>query len=553
MQGWIEWIRTRVSIPTVGDFVAGATVGVLLIPQGLAYALLAGGTAASGLTSSVFPMLAYAALTRTKTVSFGPFALVSAIAHASVVEVLKDSHQSEAALLATFTLFTGLALLLLSLLRVGWLMVFISKPTLAGFVAASALVIVGAELPSMGLDWKTQSINVIDVGLGVVTLVILIVVQAVNRRFVPGPIKIPGSMITVILGVLAGHALLQRHHHEEHNVLVVGEIPARLLQWPLELPLVWHLQWQELHALAKGAFLNALITLISTAAVALQLDGSFDAPSDLIAMGVGNLVSAAVGGVVVCGGLSRSVVNCSAGAASQWASVVSALFVGVVVLFFTSVFAPLPLAVLSAIIIHAVLPLCDLYVPLRLLRQHRVDFLSWCAAFALTLAMGIEAGILGATLLALTVNAIQNSNPRVVRLGLLQGSEYRSTERFPMVTIDPRIIICRVDGPLLYLNRISVTSKILAMRMERSSCVATHLVWDWSPCSHLDTSFVEDALVPIVEAFGDHRVFLVAVKEPLRDLLRGTKFKHLVGESHLHWSLPQAVAEATQQATSEGS
>jgi SulP family sulfate permease len=519
------------------DLVAGLTVGILLIPQGLAYAMLAGAPLVSGLYCATLPLIIFSVITSSKLASFGPFALVSLVAATAVAPIEDPNLKIPALLLVAF--FSGFFLLLAGVLRLGFLLQFLSEPVLDGFIFAGSLEILKAQLAHLGISFFPFTIHKASIGLSVVCFVFLAGVQVFNRQNLI-PFRIPGAIVLVFAFVVSGNFAPPSHW----GIATVGPIPSGIPVPSVDFfTTLLHMPWSSVQILLKGAAVVAFVAAMSSISVAIVMARKNKQPPinvnrELLALGCGNVANAFLGGVVGCGGLSRTLVQESAGGRSQLASLVASGVVMISLLFLTTEFSELPLPVLAAIIVMAIVRVFSIEKVRRHARR-RNDLLSFICAFVLTLALGVTFGLVVAAFVHLLLVSLQQARPRIVRLGRLSGSEeFRSTERFPMVDLPKDSFIVRCDaGALVYYNARYITSEIA----EQANGF-TEIVWDWSSVNTVDGSFLsilkDSDLKRWIE---EDKLVLVAVKEPVRDFLRlDEDLKRLANSSRMTWSVSEA-------------
>ena len=437
------------------DLTAGVTVAALLIPQGMAYAELAGLPAVNGLYASFIPLLAYALLGSSRQLALGPTATV-AVLTATVIEPLSGGSATQAlALAATLALLVGGICVLGGLLRGGFVVNFLSQPVLSGYVTGAALVIAASQLGkllgySVSGDTFFQLVAhaIADIGniQGLTVLVAALSLASIVllRRFAP---RWPASLIVVTLAIVAASLL----DLSAHGVAVTGSVPSGLPS--LRVPKVGI---HDLGSLAFSSLGVALVCYVESIAVAKamadQRGYAVDANRELVALGVANLGAGLFQAFPVDGSFSRTASASDAGAQTQLSGVVAAVFVGLTLLFLTPLFKNLPAATLGAVVIVAVSGLFDLAGLRRAWQIRREDFVMGIIALVGVLALGVLEGLLiavGVSLVALVYHA---TLPHRAVLGYVPDDRsFRDIERFDTVTT-PGVIVYRFDAPLFFAN-----------------------------------------------------------------------------------------------------
>ena len=516
MRGWPlrvaglpAWLRHYRRDQALRDGVAGLVVTVLLVPQSLAYAMLAGLPPHVGMYASMLPLLAYAWLGSSMTLAVGPVA-VAALMTASALTPLAAPGSSEYLVLAVLlALLGGMQLLVLGLLRLGFVANLLSHPVISGFVSGSALLIaIGQLKPLLGIGAnghtalelaasllaKISHIEPATAAVGSVAVVLL----WGSRRLLPRGLAAAGlapqsadllaklaPMAVVLLSVLA---VSVGELDARHGVAVVGNIPQGLPSLRLPWPTL-----EQVKLLFVPAFVIAIVGFVESVSVAQSLaikrGERIDPDAELRGLGAGNLASALSGGFPVTGGFARSGVNFAAGAQTPMAGVISAALMALVLLGLTGLFAKLPLAVLAATIIMAVLNLVDLETPRHAWRYDRSDALAWAGTALGVLALGVEAGIVIGIALSAGVFLWRASRPHVAVLGRVPGTEhFRNEQRFAVET-PPRVLLLRVDENLFFANIAAVLDRVQLELDHRPG--TRHLVLVLSSVSHVDLTALE--------------------------------------------------------------
>ncbi len=544
-----EWIPGYSRAYLRGDVVAGLTVGAMLIPQGMAYALLAGLPPQLGLYASVLPLLAYAAIGGSRELGVGPTAISSLLTAAAVGSLSGGDQATAVGLAATLAVLVGLMRIGLGVGRLGFLVSFLSRPVLSGFTAAAALLIGASQLKYLlGVKLKhTERVHEIAwealgrldeiqgptvvVGLsGIVLLVGL-------KRWCP---TLPAALIVVGLATAAVTLLSL----EDHNVSVVGAIPGRL-PTP-DIPAEGFDRVGEMLPTAMAITLLGFVESIAISKVFAQQKRYAIKPNrELVALGVSTMTAGLSGAFPVSGSFSRTAVNAATGARTQAAGVISAGVVALTLVVLTPLFRPLPHAVLASVVIMAVAGLVDLREARRLWDVKRSDFWLLALAFASTLAFGVEFGLGISVAASLVVVLRQTTRPPVVVVGRIPGTtEFRNVERSPAAETTDGVVVLRVDAPLYFANVDYLREKLAKVEEDQDGRLRV-LVLDATSVTDLDSS-ADTALAEIAEDFARRGValYLAGMKGRLLDVMRRSGSYERVGPAHFFLSDDDAIRHA---------
>jgi sulfate permease, SulP family len=557
------------------DLLASVIVMVMLVPQSLAYAMLAGLPPEMGLYASILPLMAYTLFGTSRALSVGPVAVISLMTAAAIARLtLADPAQIIAAA-TILAMMSGLFLLLMGLLRLGFLANFLSHPVIAGFITASGILIALGQMPGiLGISASGQSlpqlipslyrgiVNAIGdfnwptILVGVSTLVYLfwarsqmtglLLKAGLNQRT-----AVIGARLSPIVAVVATAAVAWYFRLDERGLALVGQVPAGLPA--LALPLFSAELWR---ALAGSAALIAILGFVESVSVAQGLAAKkrerIDPDQELVGLGASNMAASLAGGFPVAGGFARSVVNFDAGAATPAAGFFAALLIALATLFLMPLLAWLPKATLSATIIVAVWSLVDFSIVKKAWQYSRADFLAVIATIILTLAEGVEAGVAAGILVSILVHLYKSSRPHVAIVGEVPGTEhFRNIRRHKVVTHD-HILSLRVDESLYFANTRYLEDLIYKEVAERPAL--KHVILMCSAVNEIDLSALESLEVINNRLAGQGiKLHMSEIKGPVMDALQKTHFlKELGGQVYL--SQHQAVADLlSQPADSEAS
>lgn len=521
-----------------GDLVAGATVAALLVPQGLAYAVLAGLPPQIGLYASIAPVIAYACFGTSRQLAVGPVAIVSLMTATALAPLADEGTAAYIAGAAVLALLVGAVHLVLRFARLGFLVDFLSHAVLVGFTAASALIIVASQIKHVlgvdvaGADSFVQTIRADIAVVGATHLPTLVLGVScvagslVLKRFVR---RVPAALV-MILGSIVAVGVLDL---ERHGVATVGEIPDTLPGFSIPT-----FDPRALGALSTAAVAITLVGFMESIAVAKVYARrhryAIDPNQELVGLGMANVASGLFGGLPVTGGFSRTAVADAAGTKTPLASIVAALLIIPAVLFMTPVFADIPQAALGATIILAVLNLIDVKEMRHIAHVKRSDTIGMAIAFVATLVIGIERGMLIAIVASMLVVFARMSRPHTATIGRIpETTSYRNLDRFPEAIVHRGIRIVRIDAALSFVN----ANHVKQLCLDEATAITESpraLVIDCSGINDVDATGVE-ALSELVADLDESPVtlHLCDVKGPVRDVLRrSTIWDRLDGRVH---------------------
>lgn len=527
------------------DLAAGLTVGAMLVPQAMAYALLAGLPPEVGLYAATVPVVVYALFGTSRQLAVGPVAIVSlltASALAPLVEEGTAGYLSAAALLA---LMVGVIHIILGAGRLGFLVNFLSHSVLVGFTVAAAIIIGFSQAKHIfGISTERKDhfyetvLEVLEnlsdthtatLILGTVALLALFVL----KRFAP---KIPAALVVVVGSILA----VEVFDLEARGVKVVGDIPDTLPAFGLP-----DLDGSLIGSLLGTAMVITIVGFMESIAVAkvYARRHRYDvvANSELIGLGTANVAAGLFGGYPVTGGFSRTAVNDTAGARTPLASLITAGIVLATIAFLTPLFASLPNAALGAVIIMAVIGLVDVAEMRHIASVKQSDLIGLGVAFFATLLLGIELGILVAVVASMLVVFARMSMPHSAVLGHVDGTtSYRNVDRFPEAHTLDGVRIVRIDAALSFVNAANV-KKLVVAHADAIQDEPRALILDASGINDLDATGAEmlhELLAEMEER--DVALHLADVKGPVRDVLRRAGIWEQLG-TRVHTSTNDAV------------
>ncbi len=530
------------------DLVAGVTVAVMLIPQGMAYAMLAGLPPIMGLYASLLPVVAYAVFGTSRQLSVGPVAMDSLLVAtgASLVAAPGSPEFLTAAILLAG--MVGVSQALMGLLRLGFLVNFLSRPVISGFTSAAAIIIglsqlkhlVGVPLERsnrlhelvMGVVPRLGEIHLTTFSIGAGSIALLLL----SRKLAP---RLPGALLAVAIATVLSFSL----GLDQAGVSIVGTVPEGLpsFQWP-------EISLDLLERLFPSALMIALIGFMEAISVAKAIAAKHryevNPNQELIGLGAANIGAFVTGGYPVSGGFSRSAVNDQAGAKSPIASLVTAAVIALSVVLLTPLFYYLPNAVLAAIVMSAVFGLIDVREPIRLWRVRRSDAVLLALTFVVTLFVGIGEGILVGIVASLGAFIKRSTRPHTAELGRLPGTNvFRNLENFPQAEPLPGVLTLRMDASFYFANVAFFRDRLEAflLRCESSSHIHSVLL-DCSSMNDLDSSAeqaLQDTVRTLREAGKD--LFLANVKGPVRTVMQRSGLWTLLGDDHVYLDLALAA------------
>ncbi|MBX7459276.1 sulfate permease [Qipengyuania sp. 1NDH17] len=538
----LEWGRTYNRSILTSDLVAAVIVTIMLIPQSLAYALLAGLPPVVGLYASILPLVLYAIFGTSRTLAVGPVAVISLMtaSAAGAVAAQGTAEYLEAAI--TLAMLSGIMLAILGFLRAGFLANLLSHPVISGFITASGILIATSQLKHIlgitagGDNWPEMlgsiaasigETNPWTLAIGIPATLFLfwvrkggkpaLVAMGLGPRVADMTAK-AGPVAAVVLTILAVRAL----DLGERGVKIVGAIPQGLP--PFAVPST---DLSLIEQLWVPALLISIIGFVESVSVAQTLAAKrrqrISPDQELVGLGAANIASAFSGGYPVTGGFARSAVNFDAGAETPAAGAFTAVGIALATLFLTPLLFSLPIATLAATIIVAVLSLVDLKTPGQLWRYSKADFAAHVATIAITLLAGVELGVITGVAVGLLLYLYRASRPHAAIVGRVPGTEhFRNVERHEVFTV-PHVLSIRIDESLTYLNARWLEEYVLERVAERPEL--RHVILMCSAVNEIDASGLE-SLEAINHRLGDGGIgmHLSEVKGPVMDRLKRTHF-----------------------------
>ena len=536
----IKSIKTHSSLEWRKDIIAGITVAVMLVPQGMAYSMLAGMPPIYGLYAGLIPLFLYGILGSSRQMSVGPVAVSALLVMAGVSQIANPDTQTELyiQLVILCGLLIGIGQLLLGVFRLGFLVSFISHPVIVGFTSAAAIIIIVSQLKDLlgfpiprfthifeTIKFAFQNLQLtewISVVLCLGSIVVITLLKKMHK-------SIPSALVVVILGILISYFLKDKNL----NIDLVGGVPEGLPRF--QIP---NLEWKNIQNLLPTVFTVIIIGIVESIGIAKVLQSrhqnyNIRPNQELFALGISKMVGSFFQAIPSSGSFSRSAVNDAAGAKSGFASVVAALIVGLTLLFFTPLFYYLPKAVLAGIILLAVKSLFDWQEALHLWHTHRSDFYMMLTTFVITLLLGIEEGVLAGVVLSICMVLYRSSKPHVVVLGNLPGTRsYRNLDRFENAGLPEDEVVIRFDDQLYFGNSDYFQNTIKELAADAGEKLRL-VVLDFSSIHEIDSTGIH-ALEDVFTYFKNKKIklYLACVIGPVRDQLTKSGTTEIIGEKN---------------------
>jgi SulP family sulfate permease len=549
----LTWINKYDKKWYSGDISAGLTVGVMLIPQGMAYSMLAGLPPIYGLYAVTIPLLIYALLGTSRQLSVGPVAMVSLLIASGIGNLAVPGSESYIELAILLAFMVGIIQFSMGVFRLGFLVNFLSHPVIAGFTSAAAIIIAFSQFKHL-LGIKVTGEKFVDIlkqileklsethlttfSIGLVSILILLLVKKIHKM-------IPGPLVVVVLGILVVYFF----GLSEKGVKIVGEIPGGLPSFHL-----FTMNSDYIRSLLPTALTIAFVGFMESIAVAKAIqskhkDYKLDANQELIALGTSNIFGSFFKSFPVTGGFSRTAVNDQAGAKTGLSSVISAILIIFTLLFFTDYFYFLPNSVLAAIILVAVFGLIDVAEAKKLYKLDKTDFILFISAAAGTLLLGIEEGIILGVVLSIAVLVFRVSYPHFAELGMINnGKDFRNINRFPDAEIQEGIILMRFDAQLYFANSNYFKENVYNLINSRKN--PQFFILDASPICIVDSTSVHMLHDLIIELKAEGITFLFAnLIGPVKDILNKSSLTEIVKAEESFLSVRDAYEYARKKLT----
>ena len=542
----LEWLPNYTRSRFKGDFIAGITVAIILIPQGIAYALIAGLPPIYGLYCALVPQLVYVVFGSSRQVAIGPVAMDSLIVATGVSTLALAGSDSYIAIAILLAFMVGGIQFLLGVFRLGFVVNFLSKPVISGFTSAVALTIginqfrnlFGVDfIQSDQIQYVLEDIwsNIIDFNshtttIGLISVAVIIILRKINK-------KIPNALI-VVVGILT----IRYFGNDFVDVAIVKDIPSGLPSFSFP-----ELDISQMKELLPIALTLVMVGYLETISIGKSLEAKQDEykirpNQELMALGLSNMIGSWFKAYPSTSSFSRSAINQESGATTGMASLVSVFMVLITLLFLTPLFYHLPKTVLAAIIIVAVFGLVNIKEAIFLWKANNLDFWSLIATFFSTLLFGIEYGIMIGVGLSLIILIFRTSRPYVAELGKVPDSDfYRNRERFTEVIVNDEILVFRFDAQLFYANS-SYFIETLELMVEAKGAHLKLIVLDAESINRVDSTGVE-MLKERIRFYRKKGIlfYFAGVKGPVRDHLFRGKILDIITLDHFYMRVNGAV------------
>lgn len=531
-----------------GDISAGLTVGVMLIPQGMAYAMIAGLPPIYGLYASIIPLVLYAIFGTSRQLAVGPVAMVSLLVAAGVGQMAEVGSEHFIALAITLALMVGLIQFGLGFFRLGFIVNFLSHPVISGFTSAAALIIGLSQLKHLlGIDIPRSnyiheillhaaenigsvSLSTLAVGLGGIALILA--AKRIHKA-------IPGPLIAVIIGILAVWLM----GLNDLGVKIVGEVPRGLPAFTVP-----SFTLGELQGLLPIALTISLVGFMESIAVAKAIqarhkDYEVVPNQELMGLGLANIGGAFFQAFPTTGGFSRTAVNDQAGAKTGMASIISAGIIALTLLFLTPLFYFLPQAILASVIMVAVFGLINVREAIELWHTKRDDFAMLLVTFLATLSLGIEEGILIGVVLSLAIVVYRSSYPHIAVLGRIPNTDqYRNVARFHDLVEREDVLIIRLDAQMYFANVQAFREFVNAEKARKGEKLRLILL-DAAAINAMDSSATH-ALEEMVRDLRKEGIdfYMSGAKGPVRDTISKSHLFDVMGADHFFLRIHDAIA-----------
>jgi SulP family sulfate permease len=518
----------------------------MVIPQGMAYGMLAGLPPIYGLYASLVPLFLYAVLGTSKQMMIGPAAMIALLVAAGVGELAEPDTALYIKLAITLTFAVGILKLLMGFLRLGFMMNFLSHPVLTGFTSAAAIIIcfsqfkylLGINMPNSQhvveiittVAAKIQETHAATLMLGLGGIAVILICKRIHR-------SIPGALMAVILSII----IMYFGQLDQLGINIVGTIPKGLPVFALP-----DLSIGTLIDLMPVALTIALIGVLESVAIARVMQVKhktyeIDVNQEIRAIGFANTIGALFQSIPVAGSFTRTAVNDQAGAKSGISAAIAVLLVALTLLFLTPLFYYLPRAILASIIIVAVFKLIDIKEARFLWRSDKLDFTVLVATFLATLIFGIKEGVILGVMLSLIMIIYKASQPHIAQLGKLEDTNhYLDILRFPELNQRPDILIARIDSEVFFANTALLKDTI--MKLARKKKELKYIIINAEGISSLDSSAIH-MFNDLVSDFEQSAVKIIftGTKGAVRDAMYKGDILHRLDENHFFLSIQNAI------------
>lgn len=537
---FLQWLPNYNKSFITKDLVAGLTVGIILVPQGMAYAMIAGLPPVYGLYAALFPILIYALLGTSRQLAVGPVAMDSLLVAAGLGTLVISGLENYIAMVMLLAFMVGAMQMLLGVLRMGFLVNFMSKPVISGFTSAAAFIIIFSQLKHLlGVNIeknnqfhvlignafnKFSETNPYDFTIGIVGILLIIILRKLNKKML-------SILLVVVLGILAVFVF----NLESKGVKLVGDVPKGLPSFSFH-----NLNIQSLKELWPIALTLAFVGYLEAISIGkgIQENNNTDTINpnkELIALGTSNMVGSFFQSMPISASFSRSAINNELGAKTPISAVVSVLFVLVTLLFLTPLFYYLPNAVLASIIMVSVFGLINFSYAKNLWKHRKDEFFILLATFLITLFIGIKEGILIGVLIALLLMVYRTSKPHFAVLGRVKGTNYfKNVNRFSEnIETYKEVLVLRFDAQIYFGNQ-DYFKKELYKKIEQKGNALKHVILNAEAINYIDSTGAQMLKQVVVDLKSKEIAFKLArVNGPTRDILYKTGLMKEIGKENI--------------------
>ncbi|MFT4668168.1 MAG: SulP family sulfate permease [Polaribacter sp.] len=530
------------------DFMAGLTVSVMLVPQGMAYAMLAGMPPIYGLYGGLIPLFLYAIFGTSRQMSIGPVAISALLVLAGVSKIAEPLSPEYVSFVILTGLLVGVAQVLLSLFRLGFLINFISHPVIIGFTSAAAIIIAISQFkdvlgfPVPRFDYAYEKVRYVFLHLSETnplstilcfgSILLMVVLRKIRR-------SIPGALVVTVIGAVLVYALGE----EVMLIDIIKEVPQGLpaFQSP-------EMSWKSISILLPTVSTVTIICIVESIAIAKVLqakhgDYKIRPDQELFALGISKLGGAFFQSIPTSGSFTRSAVNNESGASSGFASIITAIIIGMTLLFLTPLFYYVPKAVLAAIILLSVRSLFEWEEAVALWHTHRSDFMMMLTTFVATLVLGIEEGVFAGVLLSIVVILYKSTKPHMAILGKLPDTNiYRNIDRYETAERLDGGLIIRFDDQLYFANASFFQDRIQEIVAQESKL--QFFLLDTSNIHDIDSTGVH-ALEEVFNFLKKRKLpfYISGLRGPVRDRIAKEGLMERLGEKNLYLEIHQAITD----------
>ena len=546
----LEWSKEYQRSWLKSDILAGITVGVMLIPQGIAYAIIAGLPPIYGLYTALIPQVVYAIFGTSRQLAIGPAAMDSLIVASGISTLAAIGTENFISLAVALAMLVGFFQFLFGIFKLGFLVNFLSRPVISGFTSGSAIIIAANQIGNLlgapiersnhiqslvgDIVSNIGQINYLTLGVGVAGIFVILLF----KKYVK---KVPAALAVVIFGVLASYFF----DFESKGTAIIGEIPRGLPGF--EIPDILNIDRSVLSELVTLAITLAFIGFLEAISIGKSIEikhNNYQVRSnqELIALGLGNFIGSLFQSYPATAGFARTAVNDQSGAKTPLSSVFAALVILLTLLFLTPLFYYLPKSILAAVIVVAAWGLLDFSLPKRLLNFNLLDLVILNVTLLATILLGIKEGILFGVILSIVMLIYRSTKPNMAVLGRVPGTHfYRNVERFNNVIVDDEILIVRFDAQLYFANISYFKERIKQFAGEKSNKLKLIII-DFESINALDSSAIY-ALEEIYDYFHEKgiEIALSGIKGPVRDALAKSGLIRKIRFDHCFMSVQEAV------------